>query len=435
MSEDVQVINDVQVSEARVASEDAPKKIKRVTDDEMADLWIDRYPDTKFDLGNFRRYQLGHWPIVPREQIESEILDVMIDSKPRGARPTGHAIKSLMKIAEIKTHVPPGTWDASPSLIAFPNGTLDTDTMVLRPHSPDDYLTTTLAYPYDPDATCPHYEAAVNGRIPDAAQLWQEFAGYSFTPDTRYEIALWLFGERGSGKSTLLEGLQAALGSRCGSLSLRDIESRFAFSDIVGKTLLTATEGISYTASTHLINALISGENIKIERKFAHAYTARSVAKIAWAMNTLPRVNDSEDGLFRRVWPIEFPPASTIGEIDVNLKEKIKLEAPGIFNWAMRGLLRLRERGKFVIPASVRKSNDDFAFQNDVVRMFIVDQCEQDDNVWLPLDVLFNAYASWCLRSNYRALGKMKASAELRRLGLKQKRVSGGMMLGGYKLR
>jgi putative DNA primase/helicase len=110
-----------------------------------------------------------------------------------------------------------------------------------------------------------------------------------------HELAVWLFGPPASGKSTFLAGLQAMLGHRAGVLGLAEIErNRFALAGLPGKTLVAASEQpSSYLASTNVLNAIISGEPLQVERKYRDPVTVIPRRKIAWAMNELSRVADA----------------------------------------------------------------------------------------------------------------------------------------------
>jgi putative DNA primase/helicase len=112
--------------------------------------------------------------------------------------------------------------------------------------------------------------------------LLGEFAGYCLTVDTSHELAVWLYGPPGGGKSTFIEGFKAMLGKYAGLLGLADIQrSRFALADLPGKTLVVAAEQPSdYISSSHILNAIISGEEILVERKFRDAFTVTPRAKI-----------------------------------------------------------------------------------------------------------------------------------------------------------
>jgi putative DNA primase/helicase len=123
------------------------------------------------------------------------------------------------------------------------------------------------------------------------------------------------------------------LGRRHGVLGLAEIErSRFSLAKLEGKTLVTAAEQpAGYVKSHHILNAIISGEPIQIERKHKDPYDIVPRAKIAWAMNELPRISPGAEGLFRRVEVVKFE-AVPEEERDPALKEGIKNEGAGVLN-------------------------------------------------------------------------------------------------------
>lgn len=117
-------------------------------------------------------------------------------------------------------------------------------------------------------------------------------------------------GEGGTGKSKFVEGVQTIAGNRAAGLSLTDLErSPFALENVVGKTLLTATEQPGmFIRFVDLLNKIISGEEIQINRKNKPLVDVRSTAKILskilWAMNRTPQVREEGSGFFRRIHPI-----------------------------------------------------------------------------------------------------------------------------------
>jgi putative DNA primase/helicase len=109
--------------------------------------------------------------------------------------------------------------------------------------------------------------------------------------------------------------------------------------------LLTATEQpAGYMRVSHTLNALISGELLQVERKFRGPFTLVPRCKIAWAMNELPRLKSTSDGLLRRVKVIELDPIPE-EERDPEAKNKVREEGPGILTWALEGQRRVTKRG------------------------------------------------------------------------------------------
>ena len=415
----------------------APAKVKAIkpTDDDLAEEWMNAHPDTAFGMGEFRRYKEGVWAVLPLGQAESEITAVLRNAKVREVRPSAHLLASVRKLASVMISVPDPKWDNDFDVLVCKNGTLHIPTMTLRAHSQDDYQTTGLDYDFDPDADCPTFRYVLDSRIPDAAHLVQEFAGLALTTDQRYEIALWFYGPAGSGKSTIIEGFQTMLGKRAGLLGLADIESnRFALSDLPGKTLVVSTEQpAGFMASSYIVNRIISGEAISVDRKFRDAVTVIPRAKVLWAMNDLPRISDSADGILRRVQVVEFPPSLAVK--DPAIKEGIKAEGPGILNWALEGLARLRARGWFEIPECVKSANQEYKQRNDIPAIFIDEMCDRGPDYRAGAEALYQAYKSWCETSGHKPMSSTSAANEWKRLGFEKAILNGRRHYVGVQLK
>lgn len=406
------------------------------TDDELADVWLKDYPDTAHGMGDFRRYANGCWPVVPRERVELEILTVMEHAKRDGYKPTSWKLRSIMEIARIKCGVENELWNADRDLIACKNGTLHIPTMTLIKHDKDHYLTSGVAYDYDPAAAADTWAYYCRTILNETESFLQEYAGYALTTDTQYEIAIWLYGPSGSGKSTFIEGMQATLGARAGILGLKDLEkSRFSLTDLPDKTLLVSTEQPNlYMQTTDIVNALISGEPVMVDRKFRDPVIVLSHAKICWAMNELPRVNDGSNGLFRRVKVIEFTELPE-GVRAPSIKATIKTEGSGILNWALAGLARLRARGGFDIPQCVIEATDLFKMTNDIPFLFAGEMLETGPNYSISGSGLYKAYRDWCDENGHKAQSSTSVAMDWRRLGYKRKRTSHGVLWEGVRLK
>jgi putative DNA primase/helicase len=393
----------------------------RPTDDEVAASWLSNHPNTAYGLGEYRRYSEGVWNVLHKDKADFEILQELKLMKSKGLRPTKNQLASVNELARIQVSVPNELWDANPDYLPCRNGVLHIPTSMLLPHSPDYYFTTQLAYDYDPKAECINFFRALRSTIPEAANFFQEFAGYCLTTDTKHEIAIWLYGPPGSGKSTLLSGLQALLGTRAGLLGLADIErSRFALTNLFGKTLVVSSENPSlFLKATHTLNNLISGEPIEIDRKFRDPVLVIPRAKLAWAMNELPRVGDGGNGLFRRVKVIRFP-ALPEDKRDLGLKEAISLEGSGILNWALQGLSRLNFRGRFEIPAFVEAETILFQEANDIPALFVAERCKVGPELKTQAGLLYSAYQAWCYSNGHKVQSSTTIAEDWRRLGFKR---------------
>jgi putative DNA primase/helicase len=189
---------------------------------------------------------------------------------------------------------------------------------------------------------------------------------------------------------------------------------------------VTATEQPSgFVSATHALNAIISGEPITVEQKYRDGYDLIPRAKIAWAMNELPRISDASSGLFRRVQVVEFPAIAPEAR-DPRVKEGIRAEGAGILNWALEGLHRLRERGHFEVPESVERATAHFKEANDVPALFVDECCVTDDRARVQSGTLYEAYREWCLTNGHKPKSSTAMAREWGRLGFDRMR-SGGI--------
>ncbi len=396
------------------------------TDDELRDRWLKRNRLVVYGMGEWRKYADGLWSIVDSAIVEKQMVRVLEGAKPEGVKPSTNLLSSVSGLSQIEVFKPADTWDADPDLLVCTNGMLHIPSKQLKAHDPKAYQTTGVPYAYDPDATCPTFVDALT-RLPyRVVQFLQEFAGYSLTTDTQHEIAVWFLGRRGCGKSTIIEGFNAMLGDRADVLSLKQVsQSRFGLSNIEGKTLIYAFESPAlYLETTDTLNAIISGEAVPVERKFKDPVTIIPRAKILWAMNKLPRIADAGDGIFRRVQVVRFDPLPQ-GSRDPTIKEKIKEEGPGILNWALAGLDRLRKRGRFDIPPEIHSATEDFKKNNDVENAFVEECCDTGPNFKAQSTPLYKAYRQWCFDNGHKAKGSNNVPSEWERLGFYRSRQKG----------
>ncbi|CAA9448057.1 hypothetical protein AVDCRST_MAG82-3523 [uncultured Rubrobacteraceae bacterium] len=390
------------------------------TDDVLRDRFFEANPGHAYGQGDWKKYENGLWLPEPEFSIKRRIVAALEAAKPEGVRPTSGKLSSVHELARVDAAVEDELWDSDPDILVCRNGALHIPTRKLLPHSPDHYATGAVPYDYDPDAEAPTWMRVLGEVLgEDLAAFFQEFAGYAATPDTRLETALWLCGQPGGGRSTLLSGLGAMLGPRVGVLGLGEIErNRFALSQLPGKFLLTATEQPGgYMRASHVLNTLISGEPLQVERKFRDPFTLVPRCKICWAMNEIPRLKSASDGLFRRVKVIQLDPIPE-SERDPEIKKKVEEEGSGILNWSLDGLERLRERGRFEIPKAVREATEGFRLTNDVPKMFVKEVCITDeaDACKMQAQELYKAYRGWCRDNGHQPKSATAMATEWVRL-------------------
>ncbi|WP_430407341.1 DNA primase family protein [Hydrogenophaga sp.] len=265
---------------------------------------------------------------------------------------------------------------------------------------------------YDPGAVANEFAAFVERALPDPSVRLrvQEYIGYTFLPDARFQRAqLWL-GEGANGKG-LLSAIVRALHHRWASVALDELDG-FERSVVLGASLIFADEVPRGKIHEQTIKKMVSGDPIAINRKYQSVVSVEVTGKWIACGNHLPAVTDHSTGFWRRWDIIPFGATVPERERDSELgKRIISNELAGVLNWALEGLLRLLARGRFdpVVPDAMRRAMLDAKVETNSVLAWAEDcdvvvggPClEQKSEV-------FRSYREWCSENALQTLGSVQ---------------------------
>ena len=304
-------------------------------------------------------------------------------------RRTDRRLNAIDNLCRDRRAVHPDAMNAG-NLLNLANGTLDLDRYTVRPHERGDMLTHCLPYAFDPAAGCPRWlkflgEVLVkeNGHAtdPDLVALFQEALGYALTVETAYEAMFWLSGSGANGKSTALAVVQALLGGLAVSIDLSALgrpDASYYLAQLGGARVVFSTEsakrGRGQGTGEDILKRLASGEPIPARPIRGEPITIRPVAKLFWAMNLQPNIDDTSDGFWRRLRLVPFFRQFAEHERDTQLAGKLRAELPGILNWALDGLRRLRNNGRFTDAAAVRAAVAEYRTTQNEVALWLYER-------------------------------------------------------------
>ncbi|MBI9110088.1 phage/plasmid primase, P4 family [Maridesulfovibrio ferrireducens] len=305
--------------------------------------------------------------------------------------------------------------------VCLQNGMLNLRTLELKPHDHDYYSTICLGVSFNPDseAKCDRWlkYLADTVQTPEPIAQLQEFMGYSLTRDTHFEKCLLLLGDGSDGKSTFLNITRALVSpENCSAVAFQDLEDQFRRASLYNKLLNISTEIGSAAMETPIFKAVVSGDPIQGAFKHKDSFEFMPFCKLAFAANKLPRVLDNTDGFFRRMLPIKFKRQYLEGDPDRNpnlFKELVANELSEIFHWALVGLHRLYEQGRFSSSDETIDLLMDYRRLNNPVQAFVEDKCELADGAKEAKDSLYKAYREYCSLNGYQAMHKENFFREL----------------------
>lgn len=334
--------------------------------------------------------------------------------------------------------------------ITLRNGILDLDQILagrsiaesILPHTPEWFSTNALPFDCpitDEQSLCPEWDAFLEDifsdpetGIPDCERigLLQEAFGFCFLPKSRIEAFFIFTGIGRNGKSTTFNILTSILGiENICSLSMEHLTDPTFSVELDGKMAnICADLSELHRVEEGMLKKIVSGDLVTGRRLYRSPLQFRNRARLFFAANNLPRFTDTTIGLWRRMKVIPFDRNVTEEEQDVRLEDRLREELPGIFWWALKGMIRLDAQSRFT-----RSSKCEIAIRNYQATCFpillFLDECTDEDGAITAGD-LYNYYKIWSERAG---LSKRKSihSFVSDVVGFRQKieynRVRGGM--------
>ena len=183
-------------------------------------------------------------------------------------------------------------------------------------------------------------------------------------------------GKASNGKSTYLNWVRAIIGNgNASSLDIATLGQRFQASRVVGKLANLGDDipdGFLRGEELSTFKKLVTGDAIYTDVKNSEGFEFRPSATMVFSMNAIPRLSDTTDGVFRRLYFLPFRRRFSPGDADYDPDMASRLAQPEVLErGALLGLMALGDlirRGELTpIPdmveevEEVKKDNDSVA--------------------------------------------------------------------------
>jgi len=231
--------------------------------------------------------------------------------------------------------------------------------VTFRKHSKDKFLTHTLPYDYDPEATCPNWLELLRtyfGSNTDIVRMLGQFFGICLTDWRDYECFLLMYGVPRSGKGTICNALMRLVGGTPGHL--KNLMTETGQAEIARYKVACFDEEFS-NADKDLIaelKKLSSNDPLRCRTLWKTGVISNSFPKMVFAFNHVPRNFNGDDAMFARARVIQFNKSFVDCE-DPDIKnEVIPSECSGILNWALSHLQDVVDnKGVMSVKSAVQK--------------------------------------------------------------------------------
>jgi putative DNA primase/helicase len=406
--------------------------------------------------GDYYLFAETHYSRLPLDVLRADLVSWLQNSdelkKYSKTNPVNNILLNIEARAKLGNEITQPSWLdgrlTTSSFVTLKNGVFDLGEFlnhspdVMTPHSPNFFATTCLPYNYDPNAKCSQWTEFIEKMQPDEAvrNLIQEWFGYNLIFDTVYEKFLLFVGEGANGKTVFCVVLRTLLGeTNVSAVGLEAFSATrtFPLAATVGKlaNIVEELNEVDRTAEGEL-KKFVSGGLMTVERKHRDPFEFRPSARLTFATNVLPKFVDRSDGLWRRMLLIPCT-VQIKNEREQNKRLidpkywEVLGELPGIFNWALDGLMRLRAHGHFTEAQICTDAKTAFKRDANPAKLFLQDQCEFKTGAQVSGRKLYQEYVDFVQAHGHFKLSEPMFSQEVKRVFPKAEKSPNAVRMDG----
>jgi phage/plasmid-associated DNA primase len=275
--------------------------------------------------------------------------------------------------------------------VATVRGLIDPTTLLIRPLKPEDYATYRIECEFDPKAKCRVFERMLKGCFDDEATIdvLQEALGAALLTNKPRAMtrALLLWGDSHSGKSNILQVFGGLFGNAQITVPFKTLDNPHGTMPFLRSSPWLLNEAFEQSTwhPNATVKAILAGEPISINIKNGPLFTHTFRGPVFWGSNYPPQFRDASSAMGNRVLIIrchakfqDNKPMGTALEArrlgyDHPYELVLETEKPGILNWALAGLARLRKRGYFEQTPEMLEALHEMRVESNYVAGFFSD--------------------------------------------------------------
>lgn len=236
------------------------------------------------------------------QQIEAELSEFL------GQDYSIHNRNEIFNQIHAKTYTNRELFDSDKYLINLRNGIYDLQHGTFLPHSPEYLFFTRIETDYNPDATCHKLNAFFNQLLsPENIILIKQWFGYCLFKDYFIKKALIMTGVKDTGKTTLIDLFIKLIGLKnMSGVSLQAMASdKFSISDMYQKHINIYDDLSAQDVKDGGRFKMVTGRSpISAEYKHGNRFSFYNYAKLTFACNRIPNVEDNDDAAYFSRWLI-----------------------------------------------------------------------------------------------------------------------------------
>jgi putative DNA primase/helicase len=302
--------------------------------------------------------------------------------------------------------------------IACRNGMLRLADLELLPFSALYRRRNKLMVDYVRGATCPLFlEVLMRPALDtDELELLQRWCGLALIGVNTAQRFLILSGTAGGGKGTFIRVLRGIIGAEnLGTLRPNLLAERFEVGRLLGKTLLYGAdvpENFLNHKGVSVLKSLTGGDPVTLELKGSNErpeIVCQYNAIVTCNSRLTVHLEGDTEAWRRRLAIIEYQKAKP-DKVITDLSEQILAqEAPGVLNWMLEGLAKLRAAG-WQLRLSERQQRvvDDLLLESEADVVFARECLVRQEGESLTIARCYEGYVTFCNQRGWVAMPRKR---------------------------
>lgn len=365
-------------------------------DNHYSDATLVRYRQTWYSFDG------KSWVQREDEEIKHEVALALAPGMPQHAVVSGtySMLESLATVSKKRIG------DVPRELVIMQNGVLNLNTGGLLAHDMRLFTTNILPYNYNINARCPRWEDFLNQVFEgdqERIDLLQEWFGYMMTNSYEFQKIMLLLGAGRSGKGTVGRMLKCLVGEDNYSGGTLTSFAKDPFIASLSEKTVVFIGDAPKSISRYLIDTVterikgISGcDDQSFDRKHKSLLSQAIPARITLSANNIPGLFDDSGALASRMLVLPFS-TTFLGREDPHLFEKLQAEIEGVAMWALVGLARLRENGRFTVPSASDAETQFIKEAYSPLRTFVEACCIIGGDGAATSEEIYEVYRNWAV--------------------------------------
>ncbi len=353
---------------------------------------------------------------------------------------------SLNKKREVKDYIKDKCEEkeeAPEQIICVKNGLINVKTLEFKSHTPDIVTRNKINlnyYEYTKNADIDTIMDNLAVHDKEVVTLLYEMIGYCLYRGMPFQKVFILVGNGANGKSTLLNMITKLLGEENVShVDLKEIvTNRFGKSELYGKLANIADDcSGNYLEDISAMKRITGESYTSIEFKNQNSFSTKINTKTILSYNTIPRMNDTTDGLSRRlvIIPLNAVFKKGLPNYDPYISEKLKKEEnlEYVLYQSIKAINKVLTRQEFTIPKQVQERTNEYLRENNPVLNFIYDIYENDSLEEIPCNEVYEAFNCWKIENGLKTdMSMTRFGIEMKKLGYERKQIKRNGALKRY---